>query len=165
MLFELKNIRKKICLEQIDYSTAVKQIDLVMHGLKLGDVLDPQIKDVLHSHNLVVDQYNSFMKDLKVLKEIIKDENKQYTDDEKTTIEALLLSLKNKTAGLRTAQEHSRKYETSLSNHIKFIKSYYSDLAKEIKKLLNDVETSGNKIELAAEETEKELSQLQDKLK
>lgn len=160
LLYELKEIKKRICLEQIDYDTAIRQIDLVLYGLTLGEVLEPIIKNVLHSHNSVLSEFNKFMSDLNVLKDIIGDGSKQLTDHERTTVDALLLSLDKKSDDIRNAFEQSLQHEKILSRRVNFIKYTSPNCAEDIKIFLDDIKNSGKKIELAGKASKKEIEHI-----
>ena len=61
LLNELKAIRRRLLLGKLSPVAAAKQIDLVMHGLALRDVLQPYIGRVLKLNNELVAAYGNLI--------------------------------------------------------------------------------------------------------
>ena len=90
LLLQLDDIRQKLSLGQIDLNRAKQQIDLIIHGLTLSDILQSNINDILVSLN-TIEKYDS---ELRLIEKFIDIPTEKLNKEEKTTVDAVLRSFK-----------------------------------------------------------------------
>ena len=94
LLLQLDDIRQKLSLGQIDLNRAKQQIDLIIHGLTLSDILQSNINDILVSLNTMQNIYEKYDSELRLIEKFIDIPTEKLNKEEKTTVDAVLRSFK-----------------------------------------------------------------------
>lgn len=139
LLLRLDDIRQKLSLGQIDLNRAKKQIDLIIYGLALSDILQPQINDFLKSLNSMHDAYKENNTELKVLEKFADTPiEKLNEDDHSKAYETLNLLYKSNDKIKLEAKIYKNK-QAKLYRKMNFFSGMNIDTAKDASEILEEL--------------------------
>lgn len=95
LMESLVNIRRELSLGHLEYQTAVEQVDIVVAGLKISDVLQEYVGNIV----TLFDEFNSRVQKISICLNAIEKINSEApdnpSDEQKATIEILVSSVES----------------------------------------------------------------------
>lgn len=164
LLLQLDDIRQKLSLGQIDLNRAKQQIDLIIHGLTLSDILQSNINDILVSLNTMQNIYEKYDSELRLIEKFIDIPTEKLNKEEKTTVDAVLRSLIERTNEILSAKQSLLKNKTKLDRRISFFYGMSKDIAPDIENLFEEIDKEIEKRNNIVERALGRLNRLKNKL-
>lgn len=163
LLLQLDDIRRKLSLGKLHLNRAKQQIDLVMHGLALSDILQSKINDVLVSFYTVQNIYEKYNSELKIIEKFIDTPSEKLNKEENITLNAILNSSLNRQNEIKSETQTLSKNKAKLSRRIGFFYGMSKDIAPDIEKLMKEINEETNKLNNVTEKAFDRLKKLKDK--
>lgn len=164
LLLQLDDIRQKLSLGQIDLNRAKQQIDLIIHGLTLSDILQSNINDILVSLNTMQNIYEKYDSELRLIEKFIDIPTEKLNKEEKTTVDAVLRSLIERRNEILSAKQSLLKNKTKLDRRISFFYGMSKDIAPDIENLFEEIDKEIEKCNNIVERALGRLNRLKNKL-
>lgn len=164
LLLQLDDIRRKLSLGQIDLNRAKQQIDLIIHGLTLSDILQSNINDILVSLNTMRNIYEKYDSELRLIEKFIDTPIENLNKEDKTTVDAILRSLTERQNEILSAKESLLKNKAKLDRRISFFYGMSKDIAPDIENLFEEIDKENEKLNNIVEKAFGRLNRLKDKV-
>ena len=138
LLEQLNDIRRKLSLGQIELNSAKKQADLLLYGLTVDNILQPEINNHINLFNKFHNIYEKQEPLVVIIEKFIDTEEKWNKDDDKA-VHTALNSL------FEINEEASSIYKMIFKNQVKverrlaFISGMSIDIAPAIEKFINEI--------------------------
>jgi hypothetical protein len=164
LLLELDYIRRKLSLGEIDLNRAKQQIDLIIHGLKLNDVLQLQMNNVLVSLKNIQNIYEKCDSELRIIENFINTPSEKWNKEDKTTVDAVSRSLFERQNEIISAQQTLCKNKAKLDRRIVFFYGMSKDIAPDIKNLFVEIDKEDQKLNNIIEKYLDRINSVKDNL-
>jgi hypothetical protein len=145
LLLQLDSIRQRLSMGQIDIDTAQKRIELIIHGLKLIDILQSKLNDVLVTLNNIQTIYEKSNLEVERILHYIDTPQEGFTKDDKIPFEALK-SLSNYQNEHKSANKILLKHRLSLERKISFFGAMIEGKALDLENIEGAIDLEYQKI-------------------
>jgi hypothetical protein len=142
----LIQLRRSMLLEKLSHESALEQLDLIIHGLTLGEILSPQITAAIDSLNELQNELDVCLRDYNVLDKLIDKEPKEISDDNRILAESLIQSIHNKLKRANELREAGNKRVFKLLNKLKIVEMLSDEVSTEIDKIIKILKKSLDEI-------------------
>jgi hypothetical protein len=122
LLEDLKGIERRLALGQLTLAEAREKTDRILHGLTLGDIMQPYVREALHDLDSLESEQKEFTAELQVLRGVIGDPAGELTQEQETTITALLRGIDGKADDVRKKAEDTKSSLTNLNRRVHMLK-------------------------------------------
>jgi hypothetical protein len=160
----LEQIHKKVSLGNMDIKNAKTQIDIILYGLTLSNVLQPNISQVLDAQNSLLKIYDDFCSELAVIEKFIDTPKDQISDEDDKAVYAALKSSTEKPDQLENGINQITVRSDKLLFKFSLIAGMDRDSVPEMKKLFKVIDESKENIKKAFYILRKRLDSLKEKL-
>ena len=164
LLNQLRDIHKKLSLDQIDSNAAIKQVDIIMNGLRLGDILQPEINDVLNILKTLKLNFENYSSEISVLEKYVDSPSDQLEKVDGTTINALIRSFTSRKDEIFITKQDLSKKKGKLKRKISFIYGAAHYLSPEIDKLYREIHDAENELNKVIDCSFEQFKKFEEKL-
>lgn len=164
LLLQLDDIRRNLSLGQIDLNRAKQQIDLIIHGLTLSNILQSNINDILVPLNTMQNIYEKYDSELRLIEKLIDTPTENLNKEDITTVDAILRSLTERQNEILSAKQGLLKNKAKLDRRIGFFYGMSKDIAPDIENLFEEINKENKKLINIVENAFDRLNRLKDKL-
>lgn len=165
LLEDLKRVERRLALGQITLPEAQEKADRILHGLTLGDLMEPYVRAALYSLDALESEHKEFIAEVAVLRSAIADSAGEHNQEQMTTINALLRGIDGKANDIVKMQQNADVNLTDLKRRVQMVKRMTPHLAEEIAALMSEVLSATLRAEKACEQIRSAVKQLKAQMK
>jgi hypothetical protein len=164
LLSQLDHIRQKLSLGQLDLNSAKHQVDLIIHGLTLSDILQSNINGILVSVNNLRSIYEKHDSELRLIERIIDKPQESLKEEDITMVEAVTRSLTERDSELKSAKLSLSKNQNKLSGRLAFFSGMSEDLVPDIDSVCEEIDKEIKELNDMTEQAFGRLTRMRDKM-
>lgn len=160
----LNSIRQDLVLDKIDVDWATKQIDIALSGMRVGDLLQEDIKEILNYYDRENNLLRKLMRTLKSVESFVPTdaaslEKNEFLKRSEAAV-ALMKDAERQANQLNLLDEESMKRIQKYSEKAKFIISMDRRTARGIGDITKKIETAQKELKGLIETTRAQVSKL-----
>jgi hypothetical protein len=168
LLSDLIHVERRLALGSISVAEAREKTDRILHGLTLGDVLQPQILRALRDLEAVEDECEKYKVEVGALQTVLSKctgalEEKQTEPalrEEAATVEALFCALDARVASRSACVKQAHKSLLTLQKRARLIESSSPDMATDIESLSSGVQAGIERVNESLQQIDVALAKL-----
>lgn len=160
----LENIHRKISLDNMDIEEAKKEIDIVLFGLTLPDILQSYISDILNVHNELQKLHAEFCSEMAVIDKFVTIPADQLSDEDSTSVFAVLKSMADKPQEIEQMKSKLTRLTQKLSFRAAYILGTDRTISHKIEMHINVINESNEKLNKITCNSRRKLEGLKQKL-
>lgn len=165
LLEDLRRVERRLALGQITLPEAQEKADRILHGLTLGDLMEPYVRAVLYSLDALESEHKEFIAEVAVLRNAIADSAGEHNQEQMTTINALLRGIEGKANDIVKMQQNADVNLIDLKKRVQMFKRMTPHLEEEIAALMSEVLSATLRAEKAFEQIRSAVKQLKAQMK
>lgn len=146
LIMQLDNIRKNIVLGRMSLVEAREQTDIIIFGFKLNHILQKIIKDIVALLNEMHMNSIDLNSELKIIEKYIADEKAEHSDEERTSMKAVLRSITGRVNFLKDSQNKLLKLKDKLRIKMAFYAGMNKDLNEDAIAIIDDLKRKENEL-------------------
>jgi len=160
LIVELKEIRRRLVLGELSPSDAAKQIDLVIRGLTVHEILQPAVANVLATHSRVISRCRYIEATLRLIKEITERLSLEDKTETEARVKSLIISIKNNAEILEEIINDQIVAEKTLERRIHLLRGMSKSVIEEVHIILNQVSASRQRVVQTVKNIKNTITQL-----
>lgn len=164
LISQLDDIRQRLAMGQIELNRAKEQIDLIIHGLTLSNVLQYKISDILVIIKTIQNMFNKIISKLAIVEKL-------FAQGEELTKEGYLTNYKTLSAIHKIQNEMESQYEMLRNKYSKlnrkvtfFYRGINKDINLNIENIFETIDTEYEKVNELRNALKARLDDLLDKM-